>query len=104
MESKVCCKETKVETTKRMNDRDFLNDILSSEKEITVNTATALTEASNLKLRSEILEFFDTVEQIQSEAYELAWNNGWYTLEESPKTKISEKAKSMQKKLDELSK
>lgn len=104
MESKVCCKETKVECTKLMNDRDYLTDVLASEKAITVNTATALTEASNAKFHDEILEIFDTVDQIQAEAYELAWNNGWYTLEESPKTKINEKASSLQKKLDEFSK
>lgn len=104
MESKVCCKETEVECTKLMNDRDYLTDILASEKAITVNTATALTEASNQKLHDEILEIFNTVEQIQAATYELAWNNGWYTLEESPKTKIKEKATSLQKKLDEFSK
>ena len=103
MENKVCCKETKCECTKVMNDRDLLDDILSSEKAITSNTAIALIEASNLKLHGEIFEFFETVDQLQREAYELAWNNGWYTLEEAQKSKISEKEKSLQKKYDEFS-
>lgn len=104
MANKVCCEETKVCCSCNMNDRDYLNDILAAEKAITVNTATALTEASNMKLHDEILEYFNTVEQIQREAYELAWNNGWYTLEESEKTKINEKKSSLETKLQEMCK
>ena len=104
MASKVCCEEMKVSSTIDMNDRDYLNDILYNEKSILVNTTTALTEASNDKLKKEIIKFFETVEQLQRDTYELAWNNGWYVLEESEKTKINQKLKELQKKLDELSK
>ncbi len=103
MSNKVCCDEVKIESTLDMNDRDYLNDILYNEKTITVNTTTALTEASNDKLKDEIFKFLETVEQLQRETYELAWNNGWYVLEEAEKTKINQKAKELQKKLDELS-
>ena len=41
---------------------------------------------------------------MQAKAFELAWNNGWYKLEEAEKTKIKEKKKEMLKKLEELSK
>lgn len=101
--NKVCCDEIKVDETIDLNDRDYLNDILYNEKTITVNTITALTEASNEKLQKEILDIFNTVYKLQSETYELAWNFGWYTLEESEKTKIKQKEKELQKKLDELS-
>lgn len=103
MANKVCCDEIKVQSTLDMNDRDYLNDLLYNEKSIVVNTATAITEASNDKLKDEIFKFLETVEQIQRETYELAWNNGWYVLEEAEKTKINQKDKELTKKLDELS-
>ena len=103
MSSKVCCEETKVTCTVDMNDRDYLNDILNNEKCILVNTATALTEASNDKLKKDIIKFFEIIEQLQRDTYELAWNNGWYVLEESDKTKVNQKLKDLQKKLEELS-
>lgn len=103
MASKVKCEETKQEKTKCMTDRDFLNDILSSEKDITSNTATSITEASNRNLASLFLDFFDITEELQREAYELAWNNGWYTLEEAETKKIKEEVKNLTKRLDELS-
>lgn len=102
--NKICCDETKVEATLDLNDRDYLNDILYNEKTITVNTATALTEASNEKLQKEIFNIFETVKNIQAETYELAWNLGWYTLEESQDTKVKQKEKELIQKLDELSK
>lgn len=103
MANKVCCKETKVEATIELNDRDYLNDILCNEKNILSNTTIALTEASNRKLQKEFKDFFDTIEEIQRDTYEIAWNYGWYSLEESEKTKVNQKAKELQKKLDELS-
>ena len=102
--SKVCCDETKVDATIELNDRDYINDILYNEKSLLNNTATALTEASNEDLQEDIFEIFSTIDSIQAETYELAWNNGWYILEEAEKTKITQKAKELQKKLDELSK
>ena len=101
--SKVCCDEIKVEATLDMNDRDYLNDLLYDEKGLVVNTVTALTEASNEKLQKEILNFFNIIDEIQASTYELSWNNGWYVLEEAEKNKINQKAKELQKKLDELS-
>ena len=76
MANKVCCEQVEVTASKAMNDRDYVNDILASEKAITTNTATALTEASNDKIHSEILNFFNTVKDIQATIYELAWNFG----------------------------
>ena len=103
MASKVKCEETKQEATKCMTDRDFLNDILASEKGITSNTATSITEASNRNLAALFLDFFSITEELQREAYELAWNNGWYTLEEAESKKIKEEVKNLTKRIDELS-
>lgn len=102
--NKVCCDEVKVEENLDLNDRDYLNDLLYNEKSILNNTITALSEASNESIREEFLDFFNIIDKIQATTYELAWNNGWYTLEQAEKTKINQKAKELQKKLDELSK
>lgn len=103
MATKIACDKVEVEAIREMNDRDLIVDLLSSEKAITTNTAIALTEASNDKLHNIILDFFDTVKDIQAETYEIAWNFGWYTLEESEVSKIKQKEKDLQTKLDELS-
>lgn len=104
MANKVCCDETPVEQTKNMNDRDYLVDILASEKDITKNMCIALTEASNTTLHDEFYEIFNTVEEIQADTYEMAWNFGWYKLEEAEATKKSSKQKELTTKFEELQK
>ena len=100
--NKICCETKKVEKTYLMNDRDYLSDLLASEKAITVNTTTALIEASNRKLHAEIKEFFNIVEDIQIDTYEMAWNYGWYSLEEADENKVSKKVDELEKKLEEF--
>ncbi len=102
MTSKVCCEETKVDKTVELNDRDYLIDILSSEKALTKDMSIALTEASNRDLLDEYFEFFEITQALQADAYELAWNNGWYVLENAEKTKINKKVTELTKKLEEL--
>ena len=102
MANKVKCDEVKVNESIEMNDRDYLNDILSSSKQLTTNTMLAVTEASNVNLRNELLMILEDVEMLQRENYVLAWNKGWYILEEVDKTKINESLKSLYKKLEEL--
>ena len=104
MANKVCCDEVKVSASIEMNDRDYLNDILASEKDLSKCTTTALTEASNESIQKEFFDIFKTIDEMQVKAFELAWNNGWYKLEEAEKTKIKEKKKEMSKKFEELSK
>lgn len=103
MASKVKCEETKQAKTKCMTDRDFLFDILATEKEIVTNTSLALTEASNRKLENMLLEFFDKTEALQRDIYELSWSNGWYELEEAETKKLKEASKKMNQRMDELS-
>lgn len=103
MANKVCCEETEVEKTKNMNDRDYLVDILASEKDVTKNMCVALTEASNSKLHDALYDIFTTVEEIQAETYEMAWNYGWYKLEEAEANKVSQKVKELTQKLDDFS-
>ncbi|MBQ8193670.1 MAG: spore coat protein [Bacilli bacterium] len=102
MSGKICCEEVTVPQELEMNDRDLLNDILYSQKQITVNTITALTETSNIVLHDEIEKIFEDVEKLQRKSFELAWNKGWYTLEEVGVTKIKESITNLNTKLEEL--
>lgn len=103
MASKVKCEETKQEKTKCMTDKDFLYDILVTEKDIVTNTVSAITEASNRKLENLLLEFFDKTEALQRDIYETYWSNGWYELEEAETKKLKEASKKMNQRMDELS-
>lgn len=102
MANKVACSKQETEKTKYMNDEDYLNDVLASLKALSVNTTWALIEASNTDLYNEIIEFLNMAETMQRDAYYLAWNMGWYSLEEAEKTKIKKKATELAKKMEEI--
>ena len=69
MSGKICCEETSVPQELALNDRDMLNDILYNQKQITVNTITALTETSNKILHDEIEKIYEEVEELQRESF-----------------------------------
>ena len=74
-----------------LNDKDYLNSLLSCLKEMTKNFATAMTEASNDKLYERYEEMFEDVSEMQREVYEVMFQNGWYVLEKADTNKITKK-------------
>lgn len=74
-----------------MNDKDYLNSLLSCLKEMTKNFATAMTEASNDHLYEKYEEMFEDVSEMQREVYEVMFQNGWYVLEKADTNKITKK-------------
>ena len=74
-----------------MNDKDYLNSLLSCLKEMTKNFATAMTEASNDHLYEKYEEMFEDISEMQREVYEVMFQNGWYVLEKADTNKITKK-------------
>ncbi|WP_163536907.1 spore coat protein [Gracilibacillus sp. YIM 98692] len=83
MNQKVQNPETQLPKSKSMNDRDFLNDMLSTQKYLSQAYSTALNEASNQTLYQDILHIFEDTQNCQRELYNLMFKNGWYTLEQA---------------------
>ncbi len=97
-------KNQKVETpcTTEMNDKDYLNDILETEKNLGVNLAIALNEASNDALYKDLIEICKEIHDTQRMVFKEAFKNGWYVLEEAEDKKIKQKYDEFSKQFDEL--
>lgn len=103
MDSEKCQNpKTEVPSTKELNDCDYLNEILSCEKNMSVNLTYALNEASNQDLFKEIYTMFEDVKMAQREAYNMAFKNGWYSLEKAQPQKISKKVTELSSKMTQL--
>ena len=59
MNNKIENKKVEVPQTKKMNDKDYITTILTIEKAMVKDYATALTEASNNDLYNDYLEMFN---------------------------------------------
>ena len=83
--------KTEVPSGIKLNDKDYLNTLLSCLKEMVKNYATALTEASNENLYNMYKSMFDKYIELQREVFELAFRKGWYVLKQTETNKISNK-------------
>lgn len=88
---KIANAKVEVEKGVELNDKDYLNCLLSNLKEMSKNFCIALTEASNEVLYKKYFEMFLNISNLQRETYELMFRKGWYSLEEVEETKLNEK-------------
>lgn len=98
-------KNTKVEvpTGIKMNDKDYINCLLSCLKEMSKNYVVGMTEASNETLFNEYKNMFDDYSSLQRDVYELMFRKGWYALEKAELQKIGEKYQTLNQELTDLS-
>ena len=85
-----------------LNDKDYLNSLLSSLKEMSKNYTLSLTEASNETLYNEYKLMFNDYISMQRAVYELMFRKGWYVLEKSDSNKINNKYQTLKQELDDL--
>lgn len=94
--------KTEVPKGLNLNDKDYLNSLLSCLKEMSKNYSVMLTEASNENLYQKYLETFLNISSLQREVYELMFKKGWYTLEKAETNKIQTKYDTLNQELTDL--
>lgn len=99
---KISNPKTEVPETKNMNERDYLNDLLETEKNMSVNLTIALNEASNEQLYNKIKNIYESVKQSQRDLFELMFRNGWYCLEKAEEQKITQSINKLEQSMQEL--
>lgn len=87
--NKVNNPKTEVDENALMNERDYLTDMLETEKNMRQNISIALNEASNEELYEEIYNMYEEVGEQQRKLYELMFKKGWYCLEKADPNKIT---------------
>lgn len=102
MNNKVQNPKIELDSSIEMNDENYLNDILETEKNMSVNFTYALNEASNETLFNEIYEMFKQIKEAQRNLFELSFRKGFYTLEKAEANKINEEYNTLLNKFNEI--
>lgn len=102
MNQKIENPKVEVPETLEMNDCDYINDILETEKNMSDNLSIALNEASNNTLYEEILMLFIEIKNSQRELYNMMFKKGWYSLEKAEENKVTQKCNELSQKLNQL--
>lgn len=102
MNNKIGNKKVEVPETKEMNYKDYITTMLTIEKAMVKDYATALTEASNNDLYNDYLDMFNDVSNLQRDIYNLMFKKGWYQLEMAQDNKIEEKLNCLTSEISQL--
>lgn len=94
--------KTEVPETPELNDRDYMNSILECLKNMSNNFSIALNECSNETMYEEIFTMFTDTKDLAREAYNLMFQNGWYSLEQAEEQKIMSKQNDCTLKMKQL--
>ncbi|TCL58629.1 coat F domain-containing protein [Hydrogenispora ethanolica] len=73
-----------------MNERDFLNDMLATEKYLTDNFNILAREASHQSLNGEALRILNETHQAARTLFNLMFEKGWYQLTAASPQEISQ--------------
>lgn len=85
-----------------MNDKDYINSLLSCLKEMQKNYTVALTEVSNEYLYQKYYNMFTNITSLQRKTYELMFRLGLYTLEKAEQNKITNKYNTLNQEFIDL--
>ncbi len=88
--------EAQVQKTAQMNERDFTNDLLATEKAMTDSYSIYLNEASHQALYQDILNIYTESQNEQRELFNLMFRKGWYKLEPAEAQKLQQKFQQFQ--------
>jgi spore coat protein CotF len=73
-----------------MNDRDYLNDGLSTCKYLTDSLNIAVREASHEQLHADFQQIVTETHHSARELYNMMFQNGWYKLEAEEQQKLQQ--------------
>ncbi|MDO4394668.1 MAG: spore coat protein [Mycoplasmatota bacterium] len=102
MNNKITNPEVEVPKSSNLNDKDYLNILLTSLKELSKNYTISMTEASNEYLFAKYNKTFEKIINLQRETFELMFKKGWYPLEKAENNKITEKHTTLNKEYQDL--
>ena len=102
MNNSISNPKTELSKGTSLNDKDYMNSLLGTLKEMVKNYAVALTEASNENLYNEFKTMFDEYSNLQREVYETMFRKGWYTLEKAEQQKLDSKYQTLNQEFMDL--
>lgn len=102
MNNSISNPKTEVSKGTSLNDKDYMNSLLGTLKEMVKNYAVALTEASNETLYNEFKTMFDEYSNLQREVYETMFRKGWYTIEKVEQQKLDNKYQTLNQEFIDL--
>lgn len=73
-----------------MKEKDLMQDLLTSEKQVISAYSTGITEVSCINLRSTLVNNFKSAQDIQFKVFDTMKQKGWYTTKDAPDNEVNQ--------------
>lgn len=72
-----------------MKEKDLMQDLLTSEKQVVSSYSTGITETSCQNLRNTLVTNFNNVQDIQFKIFDAMKQKGWYATKDAPDNDVN---------------
>lgn len=73
-----------------MNDKEMMQDLLTSEKQVISSYSTGITESSCMNLRNTLVNNFKNAQEIQYKVFDTMKQKGWYQTKDAPTNEVQQ--------------
>lgn len=73
-----------------MNDKDMMQDLLTSEKQVIASYSSGISESSCMNLRNTLVNNFKNTQEVQYKVFDIMKQKGWYPTKDAPSTEVQQ--------------
>ncbi|WP_055666796.1 spore coat protein [Desnuesiella massiliensis] len=73
-----------------MNEKEMMQDLLTTEKQVISAYSTGITESSCPNLRNTLVNNFKSAQDIQFKVFDAMKQKGWYTSKDAPANEVQQ--------------
>lgn len=85
-----------------MNEKELMQDLLTSEKQVISSYSSGITESSCMNLRNTLVNNFKSAEEVQYKVFDAMRQRGWYSTKDAPSNEVQQLKNESQKMSGEL--
>lgn len=85
-----------------MNEKDLMNDLLTTEKQVISAYSVGITESSCTNLRNTLINNFRSAQDIQYKIFDAMKQKGWYTTKDAPDNDVNQAKNQATQMMNEL--
>lgn len=85
-----------------MNEKELMNDLLASEKQVISAYSTGITESSCQNLRNVLVSNFKGVQDVQYKVFDTMRQKGWYNTKDAQDNEVTQLKNQATQMMNEL--
>ncbi|OPJ57298.1 spore coat protein [Alkalithermobacter paradoxus] len=89
-------------STGSFTEKELMNDLLASEKQVISAYSTGITESSCQNLRNTLMDNYKNVQDIQYKVFDAMKQKGWYQTKDAPTEDVNQAKSSANQMANEL--